>query len=228
MCFFVNIWVGDKKVVLEGSLVGCLKVTTPLPPPLQTKTRNGCLINEIISSTRYVWSWKRSHVDHHELSELVQLTSALGAISFASASDKLRFIPLGDGMYRVGAMRKGQDIIKWIITVPLKVLCLNWTTALGRILAEGEREDTAHHLLLGCQRAKTTLEWILKWCNIPYREFNDVSGFINFAASWGNSPYKRYILFTIFYCVLWCIWKARNGLPFENHKIHPLTFYPLA
>lgn len=56
-----------------------------------------------------------------------------------------------------------------------------------------------------CPFAIEGLKWIFNWCDIPIQNFEMVSEFVGFAATWGYCPKKCQLLLVIFYGFLWCI-----------------------
>ncbi|KAL4572313.1 hypothetical protein LXL04_019085 [Taraxacum kok-saghyz] len=150
-----------------------------------------------------------------------------------------------DGRYTVNALRKKIDSkiapvtgpkTCWSNTIPLKVRCFVWRASMNKIPVISElakrgimvqsnkrhlcnvESETVDHLFTSCSFTKETMAWIFKWCGINIMHFDNISGFFDFAASWGNCPRKREILNTIMHCLIWCIWLEQNDKAFNNSK----------
>ena len=128
--------------------------------------------------------------------------------------------------------------IDWSKLVSLNVRCFIWRALARRIpvssnlsirgiaiesdlctLCEAEIE-TEDHLLVKCKIAEEVCEWILDWCGMAARKFQNIEEFLDYGASWGNCP-KKEIAGLIFYCTLWHIWKARNNKIFNKVNTSP-------
>lgn len=81
--------------------------------------------------------------------------------------------------------------------------------------------DETDHVLARYPFSKEALEWVLKWCDIPFIHFSSVVDFVKFAVNREHCPQKRKFLLATFYASLWCIWKAGNNKIFN--KVQVLT-----
>ncbi|KAL4589978.1 hypothetical protein LXL04_002891 [Taraxacum kok-saghyz] len=83
----------------------------------------------------------------------------------------------------------------------------------------GTDPETVDHLLATCDFSREVCGWIFMWLGMPAKQFNKVTEYLDHAASWGNCPRKRQSLNSIFYCLLWNIWLARNEVVFNKRRI---------
>lgn len=129
--------------------------------------------------------------------------------------------------------------VLWLKTIPIKVTCFIWRASMGHIPSVmalksrgvsidfdicgycNEIVEDSDHILVGCQATRITRKWILQWRGINDWHFTLTGDFLDFVASWGHCPKKRKLFLTIFYGMLWWIWRSRNDGIFLNVKIPP-------
>nr|KAJ0203170.1 hypothetical protein LSAT_V11C500229140 [Lactuca sativa] len=96
------------------------------------------------------------------------------------------------------------------LIIPIKILCFTWRAAQGRIPSatalkhRGMNIDSTHyssciggvecadHIPIGCLYASYIRDKNFEWCGIKKANFNNVGDLLQFAASWGRCPKKRY------------------------------------
>ena len=80
-------------------------------------------------------------------------------------------------------------------------------------------EETVDHILVQCPFAKSIMEWIFSWCNIPLVSLNSMVDVLDYASNWGNCPKRRVRVVGICYKMMWSVWKARNNWRFNKNKM---------
>lgn len=229
--FWKDLWIGDQ----------CLQSRFPTLYLLE-KVKN-CAVRDRFSNAGLVWDWKRRPCSDSELGELWNLTRMLGNVCLLSSADRMDFSLSPNGVYLVASLRKFIDsklacpiepIVCWLKGVPFKVSCFIWRASFGRIpvaaslISRGvclpsavckvcsEEVESVDHALVSCWFARGVRRRIFDWCKIPPPSYSKVVDLLNFGASWGNCPKKRKRFIIILYCMLWCIWRARNARIFSN------------
>ncbi|KAL4591835.1 hypothetical protein LXL04_004808 [Taraxacum kok-saghyz] len=208
--------------------------------------RKNCSLTDRLSREGFAWDWKQEPRDANSLNELLQLYSTIRELE-VGAKKKFGFAFLADehGNYTVKTLRNLIDsklifakgpVTCWANTIPLKVRCFVWRASMKRIPVAGElaargimvqnqvchlcrqKLETIDHLFTGCNYTKHVMSWIFKWCGMDTPHFDNISNFLDYAASWGHCPRKRTIFITIMYCLMWCTWLERNVLAFNNKR----------
>lgn len=164
------------------------------------------------------WHWKTQSMQVEILYDLENLHSLLQGITINHSQYGLGFNFSPDGKYSIKTMRKklelrltsynGLDITQ-SKAIPLKIKCFIWKVCLGRIPVQtnltkrgilvqstlcplcNTSQETVDHMLVGCSIAVEVKDWILKWCGIHDMKVNNVNGFFNFVANWGNYLRKK-------------------------------------
>lgn len=116
------------------------------------------------------------------------------------------------------------------------MLCFVWRARLGKIPSAlelikkgvhinslncqtwGNNTKCSNHLLVSCLMAEQVINTILNWCGLTIQRFESVMEIVTFACKQGKNRKKQKVLCSIIFCVLWCIWRARNELVYKGIK----------
>lgn len=111
--------------------------------------------------------------------------------------------------------------IIWLKSISLKVARFVWRVKLGKIMVVDAlikrsfqinsiqcrlcdtSDEKVNHTLISCFFASSVIEWIFKWCGIPYERFLGVTYILDFGSRWGNCPKKWKTLSIILYGLIW-------------------------
>lgn len=79
----------------------------------------------------------------------------------------------------------------------------------------------SNHLPMDCTYARSVLEGVSRWCNTNMEPLHSVKDVVDSISRWGTCKNRRKIILTIYYGIIWSIWKSRNEKVFEKNRLPP-------
>ncbi|KAJ0535737.1 putative RNA-directed DNA polymerase [Helianthus annuus] len=189
------------------------------------------------------WDWKRCVGAGVERAELQQLDNMIMPPMLSDVKDRWIWALDGLGKFTVASLKKLlQDnrfepapyVIKRNNWVPRKVDILAWRAELDRIPTRcalirrninvtsnlcplcSEYPETVEHLFISCEFAQMVWNVVSQWCKLSpvfafgMRDILDGHSYVS------GSPKLKKAFHAVCLTTLWCIWKSRNELVFQQ------------
>ena len=219
------------------------------PGLYELERKKSCSVAERIRENGFTGRWYVCPSSAGLLVQYNLLLRDIANTTPSNGEDQFRCTLAPDGDYCVGLMRSrienksitnaGELRISWGKTVPIKVSAFIWRANMGRIPSAIELnrrglklgstycsscisgDECCDHLLVKCPYATMVRNLIFQWCNIISPQMETVGDLIQFAANGRGNGKSKVRLTAICYCLIWCLWRARNERIFKGMFIAP-------
>ncbi|KAF5789658.1 putative RNA-directed DNA polymerase [Helianthus annuus] len=202
---------------------------------------------KVQAGVRFVaFSWVRCPYQHQEIKELMDLSSILDKINITGEVDMWKWVMDTTGTFSVRGLRQllrpnpvggmGQTHY-WNKWCPIKVNFLTWRLRLCRLPTKEalarrniqlnntdcvfceEYVESSDHLFASCRFGQAIWEEIFKWCRISTPFFFYAKDVLEFHTHCRGSRKWQNVVYTVIQTAIWCIWRARNEVVFNNKRV---------
>ncbi|KAK9049799.1 hypothetical protein SSX86_031232 [Deinandra increscens subsp. villosa] len=133
--------------------------------------------------------------------------------------------------------RMDVKVLDWCKLVPLKVNVMAWKANLGRLATKDalmrrrigisssecvfcrEVDESVEHLFTGCKVAMVVWQAVARWCGLPKFFVFSVQDLVEAHFQIKSNITRRKRVQAMIYTALWCIWKERNEVVFNNKVV---------
>ncbi|KAJ0895798.1 putative RNA-directed DNA polymerase [Helianthus annuus] len=192
------------------------------------------------------FSWVRPPCSQMEIKEMSVISNLLENININGDNDSWRWALEGSGSFSVRGLRTlfrpnlhagSGPVHCWNKWCPIKVNFLTWRLFLNRlptkvalrrrnfqitssdcVLCE-EAEESCDHLFAACSFTQEIWEEVFRWGRIATPFFFSAKDVLGYNTHCRGSRRWQKIIYSIVQTAIWCIWRTRNDVVFNNKRM---------